>query len=93
MVYLSVHKKYVCQSFIYCEHCPAVSSRDSMGTNGDQYFSATFNAMGIQDFPPFVSVFMLDSVALLSLVVENLIYHIYYGFSGNSRMKDECRML
>ncbi|XP_059155645.1 PAN2-PAN3 deadenylation complex subunit PAN3-like isoform X2 [Physella acuta] len=27
--------------------------RDSMGTNGDQYFSATFNAMGIQDFPPF----------------------------------------
>ncbi|CAL1532457.1 unnamed protein product [Lymnaea stagnalis] len=28
-------------------------ARDAMGTNGDQYFSATFNAMGIQDFPPF----------------------------------------
>ncbi|KAH9513810.1 PAB-dependent poly(A)-specific ribonuclease subunit 3 [Bulinus truncatus] len=27
--------------------------RDQMGSNGDQYFSATFNAMGIQDFPPF----------------------------------------
>ena len=31
------------------------SGGDSMGTNGDQYFNATFNAMGIQDFPPFVS--------------------------------------
>ncbi|CAG5115090.1 unnamed protein product, partial [Candidula unifasciata] len=30
-----------------------VTPGDSMGTNGDQYFSATFNALGIQDFPPF----------------------------------------
>ncbi|BFZ24441.1 hypothetical protein BsWGS_27480 [Bradybaena similaris] len=33
-----------------------VAPSDSMGTNGDQYFSATFNAMGIQDFPPFRGV-------------------------------------
>lgn len=29
------------------------NSGDSLGTNGDQYFSATFNALGMQDFPPF----------------------------------------